>query len=304
MSHLRYSAYLGHGENASESSHMSQAIRIPPGETITISGQGGWDRSTSKVLSDAEEEMNRAFDNLNHTLIHAGGKGIASVFKLVIYYAPYSDEWLKITVENLKRWFPNHRPVLTAIGIEKLALPGMRVEIDAWAHLVFQVYKAPLTILLHRSAHDPASIMWIHSIIRSCSLYQSLTPALEQEGGLPSRKIILRHLRQEYKPRSLFRHCNGSEMSADVARDAGWQLIAYAKTIGRKAEALLKNQDVAAKCHVIVHFPGAGTRSSESGTLYLSQGEQQETYRILTLAPGQCGKGWTANPTSSLDIVR
>lgn len=30
---------------------------------------------------------------------------------------------------------PNHRPTVTAIGVEKLALPGMRVEVDASAHL-------------------------------------------------------------------------------------------------------------------------------------------------------------------------
>jgi enamine deaminase RidA (YjgF/YER057c/UK114 family) len=34
----------------------------------------------------------------------------------------------------LSEWFPEHAPLLTGIGVEKLALEGMRVEIEAWAH--------------------------------------------------------------------------------------------------------------------------------------------------------------------------
>lgn len=60
---------------------------------------------------------------------------MSQVYKLVIYYAPISDEAASYTYENLKKWFPDHSPLVTAIGIEKLALEGMRVEIEAWAHL-------------------------------------------------------------------------------------------------------------------------------------------------------------------------
>lgn len=73
---------------------------------------------------------------MDYALKHGGAeKGMASVYKLAVYYAPISDDAMKFTVENLRKWFPEHRPLLTAIGIEKLALDAMRIEIEAWAHL-------------------------------------------------------------------------------------------------------------------------------------------------------------------------
>lgn len=69
-------------------------------------------------------------------LKHGGApRGMNSVYKLVVYYAPISEDALKFTVENLQKWFPDHCPLLTAIGIEKLALETMHIEIEAWAHL-------------------------------------------------------------------------------------------------------------------------------------------------------------------------
>lgn len=60
---------------------------------------------------------------------------MASVFKLAVYYSPITEEALNETVVNLRKWFPDHRPLLTAIGVEKLALPEMHVEVEAWASL-------------------------------------------------------------------------------------------------------------------------------------------------------------------------
>lgn len=56
MSHLRYASYAGWGQTASEF-HMSQAVRIPPGEIIKISGQGGWDVSNGEMRSDLADEF-------------------------------------------------------------------------------------------------------------------------------------------------------------------------------------------------------------------------------------------------------
>lgn len=42
---------------------------------------------------------------------------------------------MKYGEENMWRCFPDHKPLVTMIGVEKLALPGMRVEVDAEAHL-------------------------------------------------------------------------------------------------------------------------------------------------------------------------
>lgn len=43
MSHLKYASTPGFGEVALQETHYSQAVRVPAGDVITISGQGGWD---------------------------------------------------------------------------------------------------------------------------------------------------------------------------------------------------------------------------------------------------------------------
>jgi len=37
-------------------------------------------------------------------------------------------------VRNLRKWCPDHAPVLTCVGVKELALGGMRIEIEAVAH--------------------------------------------------------------------------------------------------------------------------------------------------------------------------
>ena len=64
----------------------------------------------------------------------AVGSGIEQVYKLNIYFAPLTEEAMEPCGAALKEWFPKHAPLLTGIGVEKLALEGMRVEIEAWAH--------------------------------------------------------------------------------------------------------------------------------------------------------------------------
>lgn len=59
MAHLKYSSYPGFGEHNFENWHYSSAVRIPPGEQIQISGQGGWDRATGKVKSSLAEEFSQ-----------------------------------------------------------------------------------------------------------------------------------------------------------------------------------------------------------------------------------------------------
>lgn len=77
----------------------------------------------------------QAFENVDFTIKDAGGKGMQSVYKLAIYYSPITEEALNETIVNLRKWFPSHRPLLTAIGVAKLALPEMHVEIEASAHV-------------------------------------------------------------------------------------------------------------------------------------------------------------------------
>ena len=38
-------------------------------------------------------------------------------------------------IRNMKEYMPNHQPIWTALGIEKLAFPDMKVEIEVSAHV-------------------------------------------------------------------------------------------------------------------------------------------------------------------------
>ncbi|KLU83888.1 endoribonuclease L-PSP [Magnaporthiopsis poae ATCC 64411] len=130
MSQPSYHTYPGYAVGLSEGFGYSQSVRV--GERIEASGQGGWDRETGKIPEDPLEEINQAFSNLDVALKDAGGKGLSQVYRLNAYLTDM-DRFLEPAGEAMKKWFPNHRPLLTAVGVASLALPGMHVEIEGVA---------------------------------------------------------------------------------------------------------------------------------------------------------------------------
>ncbi|KAL5333692.1 Endoribonuclease L-PSP/chorismate mutase-like protein [Aspergillus crustosus] len=132
MSHLQYFSYEGFGEYMREALSYNQAVRI--GDRIQISGRGGWDPITRQVHADLEQEIDQAFANVQLALTDAGGKGWSQVYAVRIYTTEVKNEQaIGFLVQNLKRWMPDHKPVLTCVGVSDLALDGMRVEIEAYA---------------------------------------------------------------------------------------------------------------------------------------------------------------------------
>jgi enamine deaminase RidA (YjgF/YER057c/UK114 family) len=79
------------------------------------------------------KEFEQAFSNVELALKDAGGKGWDQVYRVRIYVLDTSDEIVELLVQNLRRWMPNHQPVLTCVGVKELALDGMRIEIEAYA---------------------------------------------------------------------------------------------------------------------------------------------------------------------------
>ncbi|KAL6815241.1 putative translation initiation inhibitor [Trichoderma sp. SZMC 28013] len=130
----KFSAYPGFGDHAFEQYGYSQAVRI--GSRVEISGQGGWDPDSEDIVisADIKEEIDQAFRNVDLTLKHAGSKGISQAIQIKSYHTNLGDEVIGYMTENLKRWIPDHKPIWTAIGVTKLGLVGMRVEIEAVAH--------------------------------------------------------------------------------------------------------------------------------------------------------------------------
>ncbi|GAB7363921.1 hypothetical protein MBLNU230_g4484t1 [Neophaeotheca triangularis] len=130
MSQLQYFTYPGFAENLSESSWYSQAVRID--DRIEISGQGGWDPTTGAIPTDFPSEVAQAFRNVDLALHTAGGKGFSQVYRINMYLTTLleDEEVFAVVRRNMADWMPEHRPLLTAVGVKALGVPGMRIEVE------------------------------------------------------------------------------------------------------------------------------------------------------------------------------
>jgi enamine deaminase RidA (YjgF/YER057c/UK114 family) len=146
MSHLEYFAYKGWGEKALRDFAYNQAVRV--GDRIECSGQGtinppfmsdliligGWNNETFEFYREINAQIDQAFENVDRCLKDAGGKGWSQVFKVVSYHVPLNNEALEAMVRNFRKWMPDHKPIWTVLGVQRLGEDDMRVEIDVVAH--------------------------------------------------------------------------------------------------------------------------------------------------------------------------
>lgn len=102
---------------------------------------GGWDPSSTspdqaftKVEHEIKDEIDQAFRNVELNLKSAGGKGWTQVFRVNSYHTDLTPEVLGRMTENFGKWMPDHKPVWTAVGVTKLGVDGMHVEIEVSAH--------------------------------------------------------------------------------------------------------------------------------------------------------------------------
>ncbi|KAL8713021.1 MAG: hypothetical protein Q9220_002881 [cf. Caloplaca sp. 1 TL-2023] len=132
MSHLQYYNYPGVGEKNKKDYLYSQAVRV--GDTIQCSGQGGWNPETGEINTETNAQIDQAFANVNLALTTAGGKGWSQVFRVNSYHIPLNNEALMAMKRNFAKWMPDHQPVYTTVGVTRLGLDDMRVEIEVQAH--------------------------------------------------------------------------------------------------------------------------------------------------------------------------
>ncbi|KAI1372675.1 YjgF-like protein [Hypoxylon crocopeplum] len=131
MANLQSYAYPGVGELTRETMHYSQAIRV--GDNVFVSGQGGWDRKTMEIKESLKEEVDKAFENVDHALKHAGSKGWSQVYRIVTYHTDIKST-SDFVIQNFKRWLPNHQPTWTMIGVKELGLETMHIEVEVQAY--------------------------------------------------------------------------------------------------------------------------------------------------------------------------
>ncbi len=124
----------GYGDTQLANMRYSQAVRI--GDRVDTSGQGGWDDEFN-FPETLEDEIVRAFDNVERTLVSAGTTW-HDVVSVVSYHIPESDVSIgdghnRVMVEQFERRMGNRAPIWTQIGVSALGAPMMRVEIAVTA---------------------------------------------------------------------------------------------------------------------------------------------------------------------------
>ncbi|KAI4853533.1 hypothetical protein E4T44_00780 [Aureobasidium sp. EXF-8845] len=138
MSSLKYINEPGAGEKHSDMGHYSQIVVI--GNMAKLSGQGGWDETGELSKYDWQQQIDNAFDNVERVLKAAGLRGWedyivnggAQVYLLRSYQTDIDAHWGYL-IERLKQRVPGHRPLWTALGVSRLALPEMSVELEVEA---------------------------------------------------------------------------------------------------------------------------------------------------------------------------
>lgn len=122
---------------------------------------GGWNRETSTIPQDMGTYVNTLSHNTStaiqknnaqpRTMCRCrngpgvwkrrlcaqtrGRKGVVAGLQDPGYLVHVNEHVVGALVSNLKMWLPHHRPILTCVGVKELGLEGMRVEIEAEAHV-------------------------------------------------------------------------------------------------------------------------------------------------------------------------
>lgn len=108
-------------------SHYCDAVRF--GDLLFISGIPPTDRSGKLVGGDdVAAQTRQVFENMKLVLDAAGAR-FADILKVTVFLLDVNDR-AKINPVR-KEFFGAARPASTLIGVKELAIPGMKVEIEA-----------------------------------------------------------------------------------------------------------------------------------------------------------------------------
>ena len=107
-------------------SHYCDAVRW--GDLLFVSGVAPVDAKGKVVSGDAAAQTRQIFLNMK-AILDAAGAGFGDVLKVTVYLTDVEDR-KKINPVR-QEFFGDARPASTLIGVQALAIPGMKVEIEA-----------------------------------------------------------------------------------------------------------------------------------------------------------------------------
>ena len=111
-------------------SHYCDAVRF--GDLLFISGVPPTDAAGRVVSEDVAAQARQVFLNMQRVL-EAAGASFADILKVTVYLLDVNDRSRINPVRQ--EFFGAARPASTLIGVSELAIPGMKVEIEAVAGL-------------------------------------------------------------------------------------------------------------------------------------------------------------------------
>lgn len=108
-------------------SHYTDAVRY--GDVLYVSGCGPLDADMNLVGgNDVAAQARQVLVNLQRVL-DAAGASFADILKVTVYLTDVNDREKINPVRQ--EFFGDARPASTLIGVAALAIPGMKVEIEA-----------------------------------------------------------------------------------------------------------------------------------------------------------------------------
>jgi 2-iminobutanoate/2-iminopropanoate deaminase len=107
-------------------SHYTDAVRF--GDLLFVSGLTAHDAEGRLVEGDAAMQTRQILGNLR-LVLSAAGATFADVLKVTVYMTDISERAVINPVRQ--EFFGTSRPASTLVEVSALALPGMRVEIEA-----------------------------------------------------------------------------------------------------------------------------------------------------------------------------
>ena len=108
-------------------SHYVHAVRF--GDLLFVSGLTAHDAEDMLVVgADPAAQTRKILENLQHVL-RAAGADFGDVLKVTVFLTDIGDRALINPVRQ--EFFGSARPASTLVEVSRLALPGMKVEIEA-----------------------------------------------------------------------------------------------------------------------------------------------------------------------------
>jgi 2-iminobutanoate/2-iminopropanoate deaminase len=107
-------------------SHYCDAVRW--GDLLFVSGVAPVDAQGKVVSDDPAAQTRQIFLNMK-AVLDAAGASFADVLKVTVYLTDVEDR--KRINPVRQEFFGDARPASTLIGVQALAIPGMKVEIEA-----------------------------------------------------------------------------------------------------------------------------------------------------------------------------